>query len=135
VCPKLDIVCPAYDENPTHCDNGDWVTSKDGGYCECWVGYAGDRCSAKLREEDASGCHWDDLMVRITNTAIKSSDKSKIIRSVGGMGPKYSKVVDQTDLVFTSKNLDGCQPSFGSLDLQGKVLYVRNGACADWIKA
>jgi len=126
LCPDLAIVCPDDDEKPTYCDNGDWNSA--GGYCECWMGYSGKSCSAKHRHEDPKGCHWDDAVVRITHPSIAAPDQSKVLRSRGGMGDPYGSV-SKTKLIFTNNNLDGCGSSFGTLDLRGKVVYVRDGGC------
>jgi len=132
LCPDVALLCPGYDEKPTYCDNGDW--NSKGLYCECWLGYTGKRCSAKLREGDSVGCHWDDAVLRITHPSIAAPGNSKVLRSLGGMGSPYASV-KLTSLLFTNSNIDGCGSSFGRLGLVGKVVYVRSGGCELWRKA
>lgn len=128
ICPVVNYICPSDESNPLYCDNGDWrnVGTKGEGFCECWPGFAGSKCTAYFREPSPKGCYWDDAFVSIWHESILSSDHEKIVKSVGGLGPtRYT--LEQTDVRWSSKKDTGCRAL--SYSVNNKIAVLWEGSC------
>jgi len=133
-CPVLHEICPPEESNPLYCDNGDWhnVGWEGEGYCECWPGYAGPKCTAYFREPNPRGCYWDDANVVIQHDSILSSDHVKIVKSIGGMGPsRYT--VKATYMRWSSRKDTGCKAL--SYSVKNLIVALWEGTCGFETKA
>eukprot|EP00495_Collosphaeridae_sp_1-RS-2012_P004699 TRINITY_DN399_c0_g1_i8.p1 TRINITY_DN399_c0_g1~~TRINITY_DN399_c0_g1_i8.p1 ORF type:complete len:601 (-),score=54.08 TRINITY_DN399_c0_g1_i8:188-1990(-) len=133
-CPVLHQICPSDESNPLYCDNGDWINvgTEGEGYCECWPGFSGIKCTAYFREQSPDGCHWDEANVVIEHDSILSSNHEKIVKSIGGLGPnRYT--VEPTYMRWSSRKDTGCKAL--SYSVKHLIVALWEGTCSFQTKA